>query len=333
MDKIKTVLVTGANGRLGRRIVAELLRKDYEIRAHYRTWDKVKEHCPAEAIPDVGDITSPEWMNRSFEGVDCVIHCAALVSLRPGRDKEMQRVNVDGTRNVVAACKAAGVRRLIHISTVAAVGGSEDGRPLDESAEFNLDGFGLPYFRTKHEAEEIVLAASGEDLHVISLNPSIIIYPPDATITEYDRQKFPHWLPFYFDFGINLVYADDVVEAIVSAIENGKAGERYLLTGANLDTDRFFHLTEKYLGLKKPPIRIPVSLLMPPALLSEFLFGLRNLLFGNGKGPRLCRGMVRLAHLRFFYTSEKAQRDLGFNSRPIEEVIDSILSYPRIPIK
>ncbi len=324
MNNSKTVLVTGANGHLGRRLVRLLSVRGYKVYANYRTEPKIAQFCPPEATPVIGDITTPDWMPAAFKNIECIIHTAAMVSLRPGWDKEMYQVNVNGTKNVVTAAKAAGVKRLIHISSIAAVGGAPDGQALTESAPFNLDRTGLPYFQTKYEAEQIALSAADKSFQVIVLNPSIIIFPPEKEINIEDLKKYRRWIPFYFDFGLNLVYADDVVEAAVNAIEMGRSGERYILSGENINPRVVFNLARKYLEIKRPIIKIPVALLYPIFSAYELFYGIFS---HNGKGPRLNRGLARLARLRFHYSSEKAVQELNFKSRSLDQTIDAILSF------
>jgi dihydroflavonol-4-reductase len=322
-NDIRRVLVTGANGHLGRRIVNALLAHGYRVFAHYRTAPKIEEFCPAGATPIIGNITMPQWMPAAFKNIDCIIHTAAMVSLRPGRHNEMYLVNVEGTKSVVRAAKAAEVKRLIHISSIAAVGGAREGQVLTEAAPFNLGHTGLPYFQTKFEAERAALAAANESFYVIILNPSIIIFPPDKEIKEEDLKKFRRWIPVYIDFGLNLVYADDVVAAVVNAVEKGRSGERYILGGENINPRIIFNLARKYLGIRKPVLKLPAALLYPVSLIYEIFYGF---IAPHGKGPRLNRGVVRLARLRFHYSSEKAERELDFKVRSLDEIISSILS-------
>jgi dihydroflavonol-4-reductase len=315
-----TVLVTGANGQLGRRLLPRLAEAGYTVRAHYRNAERARKYCPSGTAHVLGDLTDPSWFDQAVAGCEIVIHGAARVSLRPGKHDEQYRINVDGTRHIIDACRRNGVRRLIYVSSVAAVGASDDGRPLDETARFNLDGYNIPYAETKHEAETLALAANSGDLEVVVVNPSIMISPPDRPVTERDLRKIPRFIPAYFEFGINVVETEDVIKGIISAIERGRPGERYLLTGENLDPDRAFELASKYFGIRKPKVRLPVTFLYPIATIFELFAKIK------GKRPKFHRGLARLARLKFIYTSNKARRELGFSPRPLEETIEDILS-------
>ncbi|SYZ73116.1 putative Dihydroflavonol-4-reductase [Candidatus Zixiibacteriota bacterium] len=319
----KNILVTGANGHLGRRIVERLPERGYNIIAHYRSPSKVEEFCPPGVRAVVGDINDSSWMSDAFKDIDCVIHTAAKVSLRAGQDEEMYRVNVEGTKNLLRAARASGVKRFIHFSSVAAVGGSIGTELLTESAEFNFNGIRLPYFRTKYEAEQFVLQANNGSFAAVVLNPSIIIFPPERPVTEKKIAPLRRRVPVYFDFGLNLVHADDVVEAAINAIEMGRGGERYILAGENTTPKMAIKLTRKYFGMKKPLIKLPIFSLYPIFALYEIYYNVFN---RDGKGARLNRGLARLAKMRFFYSSNKAIRELNFRPRTLEQMIRNILT-------
>lgn len=318
-NTFRTILVTGASGQLGRRLVPRLIDEGYRVRAHYRSLEKARKYCPANALPVIGDLRQPDWLKEATKSCEIVVHAAALVSLRAGRDREAYEINVNGTKAVVEGCVQNGVSRLIYVSTVATIGASVDGKLLDEAAVFNLGGLGIPYVDTKREAETVALEACKSGLEVIVVNPSIMISMPDRELSSSDLRKIPHWLPVYFDFGLNLVDTNDVVSAIIASIKKGRSGERYLLTGDNIDADKAFQLSQKYFGLRKPILKLPIWALMPAATIAELIASIR------GKHPKLHRGLVRLGRYRFVYNNAKARRELGFDPQPLEKTLERIL--------
>jgi dihydroflavonol-4-reductase len=319
----KIILVTGASGQLGRRLVPRLIDSGYNVRAHYRSAEKAEKYCPLGASPVIGDLLNPNWLMEATRDCQVVIHGAAKVSLRPGQLDIQRKINIEGTREVIAACKNSGVKRLIYISSIVTVGASANGNPIDEAADFNLGGFNVPYIDTKKEAEDLALQANGFDLEVVVVNPSIMISMPDREITVSDLRKIPRFLPAYFDFAINLVETEAVVGAIISTITRGRPGERYLLTGENVDSGRAFEMAEKYLGIRKPWLKIPPWFLIPVAATLEVVEFFRR------KRPRFHRGLAKLARFKFVYKNEKAREELGFAPRPLESLIRDIVTKIR----
>ena len=315
----QTILVTGASGQLGRKLVPALLNRGYSIRAHFRSEEKSKRWCPSGVTPVYGDMRNLNWLDDAIRGCDTVIHCAAKVSLRPGPDKEMEIVNVDGTRAVIKSCLANNIRRLIYISTIVTVGASPDNNPISEAAPFNLGHINTLYIHTKKIAENMAMEANGPRLETITLNPSIMISIPDRELTKGDLKKFPRWVPIYFDFGLNLVETDDVIDGIIAAVDKGTPGQRYLLTGDNIDTARAVNLAAKYLNIGRPFLKIPRWLLFPAAWIVELRAKIR------GKRPSFHRGLAKLAYYRFYYSNEKAKKDLGYNPKPLEDTIVRII--------
>ena len=317
---LHSVLLTGANGQLGRRLLPRLLDEGYKVKAHYRSIEKAQKYCPAGVEYILGDLRDPGWLDDAARGCDVVIHGAARVSLRAGQYEEQRIVNIAGTKAVIDACQKNHIKKLIYVSSIVTIGASVDGQPIDESAPFNLGDYGLAYIDTKYEAEKIALLANRPGFEVVSVNPSIMISPPDREVTSADLRKVPRWLPAYFDFGLNVVETDDVISGIIAAIKRGRPGERYLLTGENVDANRVFELSTKYFGIKKPGAKIPIWVLIPIAWLVELIAKIRH------KRPKFHRGLARLARLRFFYTNDKAKRELGFDPKPLNITIENILA-------
>ncbi len=312
-------MVTGASGQLGRRLVLRLLESGYRVRAHYRSRSKADRWLPSGAEAVFGDLLEPSWLKRAAAGCRYVIHCAAKVSLRPMPLEPMRSVNVEGTRAVIQACREAEVKRLVHVSSTAAVGGSKKGAALDETAEFNLFGTGIPYFECKRESELLALKANDGELETVVVNPSIMISPPDRLIQEDEKRRFPKCLPAYFEFGVNVVDTRDVVEGIILALEKGRPGERYILAGENIDHNRLFALAEKYLNIGKPRLKVPLFLLYLVGAIWEAAT------FHKSRKPPLNRAIVRLAGYRFYYDSSKARNELGWQPRSLEQSIKDIL--------
>ncbi len=326
MKRFNKILVTGASGQLGRKLIRKFDTEGYSIRAHFRSEQQAERWNIYNAEPAIGDLLNDNWYEQAVEGNDAVIHCAAWVSLRQVDADLMFRINVEGTRKIAEACnKSKTVKRLIHISSVAAIGATRENKPLDETAEFNLLKYKIPYFTTKYLAEKEALKHNGSNLEVISVNPSIMISPPDREITEGDLSKIPKNIPAYFNFAVNLVQTDDVINGIIAALEKGNPGQRYILGGDNIDQDKAFEIVSKYFGIKKPILRLPYGLiLLVGAFLSSFT-SIKRIFNKNTPAPKLSLNIARLAKYRFIYSSEKAKKELGYRPVSVESTIKAIL--------
>ncbi len=317
------ILVTGASGQLGRRLTPRLMESGYKVRAHFRSERRAKEHCPDGAEVVIGNLTESTWQENAVKNCDIVIHGAAKVSVRPQNFDEMREINVEGTRKIIEACIKSGVKKMVHISSVAAVGATDNNLCLDETAPFNLDGYGIPYFETKHEAERLVLSANNDEFEVVAVNPSIMIASPKDD-KKNKLNKIPKRLPAYFDFGLNLVQTEDVIEGILLAIKKGMPGERYILAGENIDSKRAFELTEKFFGLKKPMLKIPHSTFPAMGIIAGTLGGIGRRFGIVPDNWEINRQFFKLLKLKFYYSSEKARRELGWKFRPLEKTLDEI---------
>ena len=272
------------------------------------------EHSGHDVSRDWVDVRDRERLVQAFNGCEAVVHVAALYSYTAPA-AELEAVNVDGTSNVIAACRAAGVRRLVHTSTAGTCGPvsgrlatEEDGPPAWE-----LD---VPYKRTKLAAERLVLAAARDGLDALCVNPTTPIGEGDDTPTPTGRMvrgvASGRYRATLRAGGLNLVDVHDVARAHVLALERGRAGERYLVGGVNLTLAEVFALIAR--AADRPPPRVGLPY---PAVRALARVGLAN------------RHEVRLARLPAWFSSAKAHRELGYATAPIEGAVErSVGSLP-----
>jgi dihydroflavonol-4-reductase len=278
------VYVTGATGFVGSHVARELEDKGADVRT-----DRV-------------DLLDAEGLVRTIEGCDAVFHVAALYSYdaAPGM---IERVNVEGTRNVIEACIRRGVRRLVHTSTAGTCGpvAGREATEADAPPDWEL---AIPYKRTKLEAERLVLQAAAEGLDTLAVNPT-------APVGEGDRKPTPTGRMvadvasgkirgYVATTGLNVVDVRDVARGHALAYEHGLRGERYLLGGVNLPLADLFAAIADLAGCPRPRIRVPYL-----AAVAASRFGLAN------------RDEVRLARLPMYFSSEKAQNTLGYRPGPV----------------
>ena len=229
-----TALVTGASGFVGANLVRALLGRGWQVRALVRGTARSLDGLSVEYVR--GDVFF-DGLADAMHGCDAVFHLAATYSLwRRDRD-ELFRVNVDGTRAVLAAARRAGVPRVVHTSSVAAIGARSDGVPATESYQSAPQELIGAYKRSKFYAEAAARRAVDEGQDVVIVNPSTPVGPWDAKPTptgEIILRFLSGRMPAYVDTGLNLIDVRDVAEGHILAYERGRRGERYILGNANL---------------------------------------------------------------------------------------------------
>jgi dihydroflavonol-4-reductase len=259
-----------------------------------------------EVSRDFVDVRDASGLERAMRGCDAVVHVAALYSYTAS-PAEMEKVNVEGTRNVIAAFRAAGVGRLVHTSTAGTCG------PVPGRAATEDDGppdweLAVPYKRTKLAAERLVLAAAADGLDALCVNPTTPIGDGDTAPTPTGRMvrgvASGRYRATLRSGGLNLVDVRDVARGHVLALERGRAGERYLLGGVNLTLAEVFALIARSAGRRPPRLGLPYA-----AARALALVGLAN------------RDEVALARLPAWFESAKAVRELGYEPGPVEPAV------------
>jgi dihydroflavonol-4-reductase len=311
----RRVALTGATGFVGLHAALALRRQGADVVAlvrptsHRQRLSAAGIECRVAALDDLGGLT------RSLAGCEVVVHMAGAVGFS-GDWQSYFLGNVQGTRYLLAAARAAGVRRVVHTSSIVAVGASTRPVSLDETALWNLGRFQVPYVTTKRLAEEAALAANGGGLEVVVVNPSGVVGPDDHTGSEFGILCQRFWkgrVPVHFGGGNNYVDVRDVATGLMLAAARGRPGERYLLTGENCTYQAFFRELCKAARRTIPFVRLPAALAPLIGCLHD------RLRLSAGKRPYLSAAQARLAGLFFYYDSGKARRELGFSTRPLCE--------------
>jgi dihydroflavonol-4-reductase len=320
-----TVVVTGATGFLGRHTVRALRERGHAVRAMARNPPRDAQAQLGEGVTIVrADVLDPAGLTTALEGADAVFHLAGMVSRRPEDAEALYRAHVLGTRAVLAAARAAGVRKLIHASTSGTVGISDDERVATEADDAPvrwLSRFG--YYRAKWIAEKEALAASGPDFEVISVNPSLLLGPGDAfgSSTDDVRRFLDRSIPAAPRGGLAFVDARDAAEALVLAFERGRGGERYLINAANMTVRDFFGRLERISGVQGPSIALPRSRMA--ALAGNALFS--RAVKAIGGEPPVDAASVEMGQLFWYVSSAKAERELRWSARdPNETLADTV---------
>jgi dihydroflavonol-4-reductase len=315
-----TVLVTGGTGFLGSYILKHLVEKGYPVRAIRRSEKALPWISPAilNKVEWVeGDVLDVVTLQDAMEGVDVVIHSAAIVSFVKKDRKEMYQVNVDGTANVVNMALEKNVRRLVHISSVAALGRTAGGGHVNEEKKWEESKVNTNYGLSKYKGELHVWRGIGEGLEAVILNPSTILgfgdwHSGSCSIFRNVYEEFK-----WYSSGINgFVDVEDVANATITLMESGICEQRYIING---DTWSFKQLQDTIADEfgKKRPGRSTTPFLMALAWRMEKIKSLFT-----GKRPLLTKESARVAQSKTWFENDKIRRDLpGFSFTPLEETI------------
>jgi dihydroflavonol-4-reductase len=311
----RSVCVTGGSGFLGYQLV-ELLR-ELGARVRLLGLPPTKQHHPLlrqQAVVECmfGDMRDPAVVLEAVAGCDIIFHTAAVVAFTGRALRHMHAVNLEGTRNVLAAA-GPGVR-VVHTSSIVTVGGSRAGEALTEDSPFPAETLTIHYVRSKRAAEEQALEAAARQ-DVVVTNPGFLVGPHDYGPTDMGRYCLRFWkgrLPLALPGGLCLADARDVARGHLLAAEHGVSGRRYILGGENWTYPQLMHgLAQAARVQPRGVVRLPACLLTPLAVAATGLGWLR----GGRPYPSLQH--ARLSRYYWFARSDRAAQELGYRPRPL----------------
>lgn len=308
------VLITGATGFLGSHLCQRMVEEGYQVRILCRPTSSFSRLAKLPLEKCIGDVTNIKTVEDAVRGSDYVIHAAANMSYWRGEEENQMKVNVDGTRNVAVAAREAGVSRLLHVSSVAAVGLPVDAkRPADEDFHFNLEDSGLTYHISKRRGEENVLAEVARGLDAVIVNPASI-QGRERTAGLLRSVRSRPVVPC-FSGGNCMVDVKDVVGGIVAALRQGEKGQRYILGGENLTFRMLSEKAAKALSLRRRFVTIPPIVTGLCATILEPWGRIRN------RPPKMTY-MIHYCANRFqYFDSGKARKHLDYAPRDVEAIL------------
>jgi dihydroflavonol-4-reductase len=291
----------------------------HDVRILFRPTSTLTSLEGLQVTPVIGDVTDVESVRRAVRDRDCVVHAAADTNYWRQDPERQMRVNVEGTRNVAQACRVERVARLLHVSSVAAVGIPTDpAQPASEEFQFNLQNSGLIYHLSKRRAEDEVMEETKRGLGAVIVNPASVTGPQRiAGLIASARRAY---LVPCFSGGNCVVDVSDVVQGIASAMERGRVGERYILGGENLTFRAMAEKAAAALNLSRRFVSIPPALTGLAAAVWEPWARWRN------RPPKFAYMVHYCANRFMFYDSGKARRELNYEPRDFDAMLREALS-------
>jgi len=316
-------LVTGATGCVGANVVAALLARGYHVRAMRRANSALDALADLDPELVVGDVLDPPSLAAACAGCALLFHVAAVADYWRTPTDRIYRVNVEGTRNVLAAALETGVERLVYTSSIGALGVPAPGQLLDESATFNLPPHRFPYGHSKHLAEAAVREAHAGGLDVVIVNPTGVIGARDVhliggSLLRAVQRRLVWFAP---PGGLNWVDAETLGAGHVLAAERGRTGERYVLGGENVSHRAAMETVAEVVGGWRPLATVPHSLMN---LIALFTDGLNRLWPAT---PLFSGEQVRLSGEKIYCDGGKAGRELGFPHTPFRTGVERAYSW------
>ena len=320
-----TTLVTGATGHLGANLVRTLLANGEKVRVFVRPDSDLSAVDGLDVEHAVGDLRDRSSIREAVNGVDRLYHTAAFVSIRSGDRQELFDVNVLGTRYLMQEARRAGVKRVVHTSSFGAVGINPEGA---SNEKWSVSPFELAsdYERTKAVSEQEVLLEAVRGLDVTIVNPAGIVGPWDfrpsligRTILDFAHGKMPAFVPGAFDF----VPVQDVVAVELLAMEKGRCGERYLVTGEYHSIDQILDWLQELTGCPRPKRSIHPQVMQYLALVKDPI----ERRFFPKKAPRFNYHSIRLLNSGKRGDSSHSQRELGHVPTPTRQAFAEAVAW------
>ncbi|MBI4466080.1 MAG: SDR family oxidoreductase [Acidobacteria bacterium] len=319
------VLVTGGTGFLGANLVHHLVGRGDTVRVlkRRRTPPDILTGLPVEFTE--GDVTDFDSLLGASRGVEGIYHLAGLVSYWPPRRAWQYRVNVVGAHNVVEAALSNGVRRVVHTSSIAAIGFRTDGKPCDEETSWNWGPQDIHYATTKHLGEQEALKAAARGLEVVVVNPALIFGPRDTSWNAGRMFKLVQEKATVFSpaGSTTTCDVDDVCQGHLAAMERGRSGQRYILGGEHIRYADLFRAVGEVMSKKVEVKVIPYWLAQAVAYAN---YGLSLL---TRREPALTPELLRMGRFARTYTSEKAIRELGYPQTPLRASLEKTYRWYR----
>ena len=313
------VIVTGATGHIGNVLVRELLAGGAVVRALVLPDDDKRPLAGLNVEIVYGDVTDPVSLKSAFAGAELVFHLAGIVTIMPGMASVLERVNVGGMRNVIAACRASGVRRLVYTSSIHAIAEPPHGTVIDESQPFDPDRVLGDYARSKARATLLLLDEVRKGgLDAVICCPTGVIGPWDYGISNIGQLILDFasgHLKSYVSGAYDFVDVRDVARGLILAADKGQPGRHYIFSGAQVQVPELMEELARDIGYPAPTYRIPTVIARTAGILASVYYRLLR------RKPVFTAYSIDVLRSNSLVSSARAREELGFTSRPWQESI------------
>jgi dihydroflavonol-4-reductase len=318
------VLITGGTGFIGANLCAACVARGDRVRVLRRAGSSLVALAGLPVEFAIGDVLDREAVARAVEGCDLVFHVAAISSYWRARREQIYEVNVEGARVVMAACLRAGVLRVVHTSSAAAVGIACHG-VADETTPFDRLSATFAYADSKRRAEEVVREAVARGLSAVIVNPAVVVGAADHYLNASSMVlAYGSWrVPLVPPGGICVADVDAVAQGHLLAAARGRDGERYILGGENLSYKQVTATIAAVAGVRPPRRVVPAPLL---GLIAPIVDTINRV---DPRPPKLSGEQVRLSRINFYFDSSKAVRELGYPLLPFRGAVEKALAWYR----
>jgi dihydroflavonol-4-reductase len=321
------IVVTGATGHVGNVLVRELIAQQQCVRVLVLPGDPFQSLAGIEVETAQGDVTNPASLESAFKGADLVFHLAGIVTIMPGLTGILQRVNVDGLRNVITACRKTGVRRLIYTSSIHAVAEPPHGTTIDETQPFDPERVLGDYARSKARATLLLLEEVRRgNLDAVICCPTGVTGPYDYAISNIGQLIVDFasgHLKSYVSGAYDFVDVRDVAHGLILAAEKGQKGRHYILSGEQVQVPDLMGELALDLGRASPTYRIPAAIARAAGIFATVYYRITR------RKPVFTAYSIDVLRSNSQVSSARARKELGFTSRPWRESICDQIEWLR----
>ncbi len=317
-------LITGATGHIGNVLARHLLQRGEKVRAFVLPGDSLVPLQGLDVEITQGDVLRPADLEKAMKGVQVVYHLAALITIMPGKNEKVRQVNVEGTRNLLAAAQKAGLRRVVYTSSIHAIQRAPQGVTIDETLPYDPSNPYGAYDTSKAQASLLVQQAAQNGLDAVLVCPTGVIGPYDFRVSLMGAGILRYWdgkEVQYFPGGYDYVDVRDVAAGMIAAAEKGRRGESYLLSGGYLSNRELVETGRRITGGKYPLRELPLPLVHLLSRLMPLYYRLSK------TSPQLTPYAVEVLQSNANISHAKATRELGYTPRPLPESLSDALYW------